>query len=474
MMKSNRKGILPGLDVTLAGVHFRSPIGLAAIGGSSHFGKEDIDKDCEDEVNIQFVLKHIQAGSSYIYVNISYLTEATLMKLKKKTLPPKKVDSKGRRFISSSASASSRFMKAETLVAPYGVEGLYLIASPMPSTPNIEIEESLILSTKKFIQTIKQKKPSGIPIIGSVLGCGGLPDAYIDGARKCEELGTDLIELNFHCPLQWGMSGSIDNFLQKKFSPFPQGSLLGEHPEIVEEIVREVVKAVKTPVGAKFSAETGFPRIVELARRIKEAGAQYINVGGAAVGIAPPDIYNGGKPLWQFADGNPFCLTSGSWLRRICYRDIAVIAKFVPGLDIAASGGLVRPAHCIEAMMLGATLTQICTGVIEQGRLLMRRSNDFLQKFMTEQGYHCVQDLIGLGQPYIKYSEDCDLMAGQVVCEFDEGKCTRCGHCLDNLCVAIYSDHGKIRVNEEKCAGCGACMIACPSNAFKLVLVSSC
>ena len=283
------------------------------------------------------------------------------------------------------------------------MEGLYLIASPMPGTPDIKIEESLVLSTEKFIHSVKQNKPSGVPIIGSVLGCGGLPDAYVDGARKCEELGTDLIELNFHCPLQWGMHGAMDNFLQKKFPPFPQGSLIGEHPNIVEKIVSEVVRAVKTPVGAKFSAETSFPRIVELAIRIKEAGAKFINVGGAAVGIAPPDIYNGGKPLWPFVNGNPFCLTSGSWLRRICYRNIAAIAKFVPGLDIAASGGLVMPEHCIEAMMLGATLTQLCTGVIEQGRLLVRRSNDFLQKFMNGQGYYCVQDLIGLGQPYIKY-----------------------------------------------------------------------
>ena len=118
MIDSDRKSNLASLGVTFAGVQFRSPIGLAAIGGSSHFGKEDINRDCEDEANIQFVLKHIKAGSSYIYVNISYLTEATLIKLKKETIPQKKADSKERRFISSSASAGSRFMKAEIPVAP--------------------------------------------------------------------------------------------------------------------------------------------------------------------------------------------------------------------------------------------------------------------------------------------------------------------------------------------------------------------
>jgi dihydroorotate dehydrogenase/Pyruvate/2-oxoacid:ferredoxin oxidoreductase delta subunit len=317
---------------------------------------------------------------------------------------------------------------------------------------------------------LKEIKPADVRIVCGILGCGGLPDAYVDGARKSAELGADLIELNFHCPLQAGMRGAVGNYLEKSFPPFSQGGLLGAHPEIVGEIVSEVVKAVDIPVGAKFSGEIGFPRIVEMALRVRDAGAKYINVGGAAVGIAPPDIYNRGKPLWPFVDGNPFCLTSGSWMRRVSYRDVATVSKFVPGLDIATSGGLVAPEHCVEAMMLGASLTQLCTGVIEQGRGLLRRSTNFLHKFLAKEGYGGVQDLIGLGQPYIKYLEDVDIMAGRVVSELDESKCTRCGHCLDNLCTAIYSDHGRPRVDRKRCAGCGICTLTCRSDAFRLAL----
>jgi MinD superfamily P-loop ATPase len=89
---------------------------------------------------------------------------------------------------------------------------------------------------------------------------------------------------------------------------------------------------------------------------------------------------------------------------------------------------------------------------------------------MAEQGYNKVQDIVGLGLSYIKYQEDVDMMEGQVVSELDETKCTRCGHCLDNLCTAIYSDRGKVRVNQNKCTGCGSCGVACQQNAFKLVL----
>ena len=238
------------------------------------------------------------------------------------------------------------------------------------------------------------------------------------------------------------MRHALDAALEGRFPPYSQGGLMAEHPDLVERVVGAVVQAVDLPVGVKFTAEVGFPRIVGLARRVRDAGAKYIHVGGAAVGIAPPDIYNRGKPLWPLAEGNPFCLTSGSWMRRGCYRDIAAVARFVPGIDIAASGGLVTPEHCIEAMMLGATLTQLCTGVMEQGTTLLGRSNAFLREFLSEQGYAGAHELIGLGQAYIEYSDEADIAATPAVARLDEEKCTLCGHCWNNMCVAIGLERG--------------------------------
>ncbi len=451
----------PAMDVVVAGVRFRSPIGLAAIGGGSHFGKPDADPELEEDVQLQFLLGSIESGSSCVYINVSYLSEATLRKLAGGSVP----DSRG----GAPRIWADRFMRAVTTVPPYGVEGLYSSVSPGPSVPELEREGALLASQKRLVQALKEKRPEGVPIIGGLIGCGGAPDAYVDAARECEAMGLDLVEVNFHCPLQAGLRGGADNPQTKVFLPFSHGGLMTDHPDLVEAIVREVVRAVEVPVGVKFSAEVGFPRIVDMARRVKAAGAQYIHVGGAAVGIAPPDIYNRGRPSWPFMDGSPFCLVSGSWMRRVCYRDVAAVAKFVPGLDIVASGGLVTPEHCIEAMMLGATLTQMCTGVMEQGRGLLRRSNAFLQKFLADQGYGGARELVGLGLPYIKYSEDVDMMPGRVVVELDQDRCTRCGRCLNNLCVAICSEHGTVMVDQDKCTGCGACTLACRPEALRLV-----
>ena len=458
MIKSNIHNDLPDLKVTVAGVNFKSPIGVAAI--AHHFGK-DIPEDHEapGEADAKVLLKHIQAGAGYVYVNGFSATDAT----------QKKLLERARREEVDRLQDATRTLKAETPVPPYGVEGVYYHVMA-PFKLNTDQFRNFDIFTQNLINTLRKNKPEDVPIISGILGLGDLPDTYVDGAKRCEELGVDLIELNFSCPGPAGMRGAVNDFFQKRFAPHFQGTLIGDQPDLVEEVVRQVVKSVKIPVGAKLSAETGFPRIVGIAKAVRDAGAKYILVTGGAVGIVPPDIYHRGKPQWPFMDGNPFCLTSGSWLRRVCYRDVAAIAKFVPGIDIGAAGGLVTPEHCVEALMLGASLTQLCTGVMEQGRGLIRKSTGFLKKFMAEQGYNKVQDIVGLGLPYIKYQEDVDMMEGQVVSELDETKCTRCGHCLDNLCTAIYSDRGKVRVNQNKCTGCGSCGVACQQNAFKLVL----
>jgi dihydroorotate dehydrogenase len=454
----------PSLDVTLAGVRFRSPIGLAPLGGGSHFGRREADEAREDQVRLDFLLRLVRAGSNCVYLNFSYLTEATLQKVVAQS--PAGVAKPGGVW-------AERTMRATTGASPYGLEGLYSAVSPGPATPSLEREEATLRAQARLIRALRRELPEGVPIVAGVIGCGGLPEAYAESARAAEDLGVDLIEVNFHCPLQAGLQDGVDTALAHQFPPYSQGGLMVEHPDVVERIVGAVVRAVDTPVGAKFSAETGFPRIVGLARRVRDAGAKYVHVGGAAVGIAPPDIYDRGRPLWPFMDGNPFCLTSGSWMRRVCHRDVAAVKRFVPGLDIAASGGLVTPEHCIEAMMLGASVTQICAGVMEQGTMLLSRANSFVDGFLRKQGYGSAQELVGLAQQYIKHPEELDLEPGRVVAEVDQEKCTLCGHCWNNMCIAIRADRGAVRIDGEKCLGCGACTIACQADAVRLVRKTS-
>jgi dihydropyrimidine dehydrogenase (NAD+) subunit PreA len=447
----------PGLNVTFAGVEFRSPIGVGAVG-------RPWGKNTTPEEHAEVLLKHVEAGAGYICIPTCwYLTDGTRDKLQETArqeqrhtpIQPKQ----------------TRAMKIQTPISPYGLEGLYLLIAPFWN--DVEWSNLASAHSQELTKILIGKKPDDVRLIANVGGLSSLPETYVDGAKKWEELGADLIEINVSCGFPPTMGDAVEDFLEKRFPPRFQGALLGDHPDIVEKITREVVGAVSIPVGVKISPETGFPRVVELARCIKGAGAKWIQVVNMAIGIAPPDIYNRGRPLWPFADGNPFVSASGSWLRVQCYKDVAAIRKFVPGIDIAAAGGLVVPEHIIEVMMLGARLGQLCTGVIERGRKLIRLCDTFLKKFMMEQGYQTVEEIIGLGQQYIKYNEDVDLMAGKIVAETDELKCNGCGVCVDNICIARYREKKIVKTREGKCAGCGGCILSCPNNAIKLVQISA-
>ena len=125
----------PTTDVTLAGVRFRSPIGLAPIGGGSHWGKPDPDPERERQVCLDLLLQSIQAGSSCVYLNFSYLSEETFLKLRGEVADSAAPGGTQTRPGGHMA-PGERFMRAGAEVAPYGVEGLYSAVSPGPAASN--------------------------------------------------------------------------------------------------------------------------------------------------------------------------------------------------------------------------------------------------------------------------------------------------------------------------------------------------
>ena len=317
---------------------------------------------------------------------------------------------------------------------------------------------------------LAQEKPKEVPIVINLGGFADVAETWVDGAKWFEELGADMIEVNLGCPLPSGVDGTLQGYQNKKYSPLCQGLLMGDNPETVYNITKAVADAVSIPVGVKLTPETGFPRIIDVTRAAYSAGAQFVQLFNAAVGMAPPDIYNGGKPKWLYMDGSPFCMASGSFLRIPCYKSVAAVKRYVPDLDIAAAGGLVEPEHFIEAMMLGASLVQPCTGIIEQGNSLIRKGINFMKKFVVEQGYDSLDQIVGLGQKHIKYNQDIDMMAGKTRIYIDHDKCVKCLRCVDNICQALSFEEEKVQVDLERCVGCGGCVLACRHGALEVGL----
>lgn len=436
------------LELTFAGVKMRSPIGVSAIvmpwGERSH---------CTPELHAEILLKHAQAGAGFINAPAcSYITREMLDELQKRARPARYAEYQG-----------TRSMKMEE-----PGEGIYHLSAPFIGSPSPERCLATFPLLAKTIEVLKKKLPPNVPIIASVVPLGDFAETAVVPAKKLEELGVDLIEVNVGCAFPECLAESVKYYSEKDFPLLYVGALVGDHPDIVERIVTEVIKAVNVPVGVKLTPETGFPRVVGLVRRLRDAGAKYVESFNFGATIVPPDIYNRGRSRWQYVDANPFVAGSGSWLRPLLYKHVAGIAKFAPGIDIAASGGLMTPEHVVEVMMLGAKTAELCSGVLLRGRELLRRSIKFLEVFMAEQGYQKVEDLVGLGVPYIKGLDEVDVSAGKVVAEVDPEKCEGSGRCIDNICIALDWEGAKAKVRAEMCEGCGFCVMACPNGAIRL------
>ncbi|MBI2909069.1 MAG: hypothetical protein HYX92_15605 [Chloroflexi bacterium] len=433
--------------VSFAGIEMRSPIGVAAVGAPLVSPRH-----LTAERHAEVLLKHIEAGAGYVCVPCMYVPEEMIGEVEVRTrpveMPPPQTPTMNFLKIEPSGGGDSLFYASLIIVQNMHVR-------------NKRFQEH----TAKVISLLRQKKPGDVPIFASVAGIGGLPETLVTGAKKAEEAGVDLVELNLSCAVSTSVEGAVEGFFDGILPAINPGVLIGDRPGLVEETTRKVVDAVAIPVGVKLSPETGFPRIVETARRARDAGAKFVTCSNQAVGLAPPDIYRGGRPRWPYLDSNPFVGASGDWLRVVTYKQIGAVAKYVPGIDIAAAGGLMTPEHAIEAMMLGAKAIQYCSGVLYSGRGLIRRTARFLPQYMKECGYTSVHDFVGLGVPYIRPTNQVKTVGADVFADVDEMKCTGCGICTDNLCLASHMVDGIAHVNAEECSGCGMCIIACASGA---------
>jgi tRNA-dihydrouridine synthase C len=105
------------------------------------------------------------------------------------------------------------------------------------------------------------RAPVGLQLMGSNVA------AVAESARRAEELGAPLVDLNFGCPSKGALRGCA-------------GSALLDEPRKLEELVAACVRAVaRVPVTAKIRAGgADDSRLEELARAVEQGGASLLTV----------------------------------------------------------------------------------------------------------------------------------------------------------------------------------------------------
>lgn len=432
---------MANLGAEFAGVKMRNPIGIAPHGCPNAIGRSSARRLAD------FLMRYVDRGAGYVYTPITCGERES--PLQKKHM--------------------GRFLKIESEgFAPR--EGMLTIA-------DVNVGMHRLDATVETIRLLKERVPEDVPIFANPVGEGDNIESWVAVSKALEDAGADLIELNFSCPLP----AMADEDYRKKRTDIPPSIMaemervglspfLGDTPEAIKPIVEAVVKAVKIPVGVKPSPEAGFPRIVAIMKVIAEAGAKFITNINCPISLAPPDIYNEGKPLWPKFDINPFAAAIGPWNRYQLYKAVAAGSVFVPEVDHAAVGGIVHPRHMLELMMIGAKHIGLSSALYWGGIRVIPQFISFLEKYMDDQGYEKIDDFLGIAKKYIvPINEMTDWKVDKVVARIDRSKCNECGICIENFCFATLKDtQGRPIINEDECGACALCVAICPQGAVSL------
>lgn len=117
--------------------------------------------------------------------------------------------------------------------------------------------------TKAKLEISNVERPVAIQIYGREV------EAMVEAARICENANPDILDINFGCPV-------------KKVAGKGAGSGMMKTPDLMVDIVREVVKAVKIPVTVKtrLGWDNDSKIIVDLAEELQDVGIQALTIHG--------------------------------------------------------------------------------------------------------------------------------------------------------------------------------------------------
>ncbi len=208
------------------------------------------------------------------------------------------------------------------------------------------------------------------PVIASIYGDS--EDVFVDVAERTKDY-VDAFELNVSCP----------------HAKCGFGSNIGENPDLTHKIVSKVKDSIKdTPIIVKLTPNV--TDITEIAKSAEDAGADaltLINSLGPGLRID----HKTAKPILN----NVFGGIAGPMIKPIALKCVYKTYETVD-IPLFGVGGIKDYKDVLEFLYAGASLLQIGTAIMYDGSEIFKNISDDLSKFLEENGYKNIKEIIGL------------------------------------------------------------------------------
>jgi len=220
----------------------------------------------------------------------------------------------------------------------------------------------------EFIKEFYEAKSFGVPVIVSVYGFSA--EEYATVAKKAVDAGADAVELNVSCP-------HVE----------ATGSEIGENPEILAEVVRNVKASVEKPVFVKLSPNV--TNIAEIAEAAAKAGANALTTINTVKAMAIDTETT--VPILSNKTGG----LSGPAIKSIAVRCVYEIYERVK-VPIIGCGGITNWRDAVEFLLAGATAVQIGTAIALKGPSVFKKVTRGIDAYLRRKSFKSVNEIVGL------------------------------------------------------------------------------
>ena len=261
----------------------------------------------------------------------------------------------------------------------------------------------------KLIEEGKKKTPELVLFANITYAGDKGPEGWAEMARKCEDAGADVIELNMCCP---NMSFNVEVTGKDTGGP-KTGASMGKNQGVATQVVSAVKSTVKIPVFLKLTPEGG--QIGKIARAAFESGADVVGGTANRLGVPPINLDDPTSSMYYLQKEIGMACLAGKWLKPLALRDVYEMRKTCgPDRILTGVGGISDWKDAVEMVMCGADLIGICAETLVSGFGFMPELIHGFKNYMKEKGYRSPREMRDILVPAITSAPELTLYPGHV------------------------------------------------------------